>query len=112
MDQEIIQFIGVKDLDEPEQALVNKLATEHHAKIKRALRNITSLVVHIKQYSKTGKEHKYSIHVRAIAPTRIFESTASEWDLAKSLHKAFNEIEHEIQHKLKTDSQWDKPYER
>lgn len=112
MDQERIQFIGLNDLESPEQDIVNKLATKYHDKIKRTIKKPTSLVVHIKQYTKEGKSHKYSIHVRAIAPTRIFESTVSDWDLAKSLHKVFEEIEHEIHHQLKTDSQHKKPYER
>lgn len=105
MNQEIIQFIGVKELEKPEADIVRKLATEYHDKIKISLNNLTSLVVHIKQYSKGGKQRKYSIHLRAIAPTRIFESTESDWDLAKTLHSAFKDIERQIEHSFKTDDQ-------
>ncbi len=112
MTEEIIQFIGLNDLEMPEQALVNKLATSYHEKIRRQLSNMTSLVVHIKIHKKTGTHHKYSLHARALAPSKMFESTATDWDLAKALHKVFIEMEREIQHKLKTDSQHHKSYER
>lgn len=108
---EPIQIIGVKELDEFELPLVNKLANEYYQKIQRELQNVTSVVIHIKSYEKEGKRKKYSIHVRVIAPTRIFESSkAQDWDLARTLHKAFRDIERELQHKLHTDDQRPKRY--
>lgn len=108
---EPIQIIGIKELDEFELPLVNKLANEYYQKIQRELQNVTSVVIHVKCYEKEGKRKKYSIHVRVIAPTRIFESSkAQDWDLARTLHKAFRDIERELQHKLHTDDQHKKPY--
>ena len=52
MEEEIIQFIGVKDLEPMEQEEVQRLTTESYPKIKRALKNITSLKVHVKTYKK------------------------------------------------------------
>jgi len=106
---EPIQIIGIKELDESDRNIVNKLANEYFLKIKRELQNITSLIVHIKCYKKEGKKKKYSINTRAIAPTRMFESSkAADWDLARTLHKSFKDLEREIQHKLHTDDQHDK----
>ena len=54
MIKEQIQFVGVSKLPPEEQQIVNDLATEYYEKIKRSVKNLTSLVVHIKEYSKTG----------------------------------------------------------
>ena len=102
MEEEQIQFIGVNELNEEEQAVVNTLSTEYYDKIKRSLKNLTSMVVHIKLYKKEGSQKKYSIHVRVIAPTKMIESDkAADWDLARTLHKAFKNIEREIEHIFK-----------
>ncbi len=106
MEEEVIQFIGVNELSEEEQAIVKALSTEYYGKIKVALKNLTSMAVHIKTQKKEGSQKKFSIKVRVIAPTHVFESKhASDWDLARTLHKAYKNIEHEIEHKLKVSDQ-------
>ena len=98
-------MIGIDQLDDIEKATLNKLAKEYHDKIERELKNATSVVVHIKQHTKGGKRKKSDIRVKVVAPTRIFESQESEWDLAKALHKAFINVIKEIQHTFHTDDQ-------
>lgn len=106
---EVIQYIGIDELDSSERAVLDKLSAEYYDKIQRSLKNITSIVVHIKEYGKGGDRKKYSLHLRAIAPTVIFESgKASDWDFARTLHKAFKDVERQIQHKLHTDDQHNK----
>jgi hypothetical protein len=106
MEEEIIQFIGVNELDEAEQAVVNKLSTEYYDKIKRSLKNLTSIVLHIKTHNTEGSQKRFEVKLRVMAPTHTFEAEkASDWDLARTLHKAFKNIEHEIEHKLKVSDQ-------
>ena len=100
---EIIQFIGLNELEGPEQDRVNALATEHYEKIKRLLNNATSLVIHIKPYNKSGHSSKYSIHVRALAPTKTFEADKTDWDLARAMHKVFKALEKEIEHEFHSE---------
>jgi hypothetical protein len=103
---EPIQITGIKDLDEMEIESVNRLANRYYSKIQREIKNITSLTVHIKSYEKQGREKKYSVHVKVIAPTRIFVSTkTSDWDLEKALHQSFRDVIREMQHSLHTDDQ-------
>lgn len=103
---EPIQIIGIKDLDDMEIDAVNRLVNRYYPKIQREFRNITSLTIHIKKYEKGGKQTKYSIHIKAIAPTRIFVSTKGfDWDINKALHKAFNDIIDRVHHSLHTDEQ-------
>ena len=93
---EIIQFKGVSELSSEDQDTVKSLSTEYYLKIKRGLHNITSLELHVKAHSKRGGKSKYSIHLRAIAPTRILEAQDDDWDLARTLHKVFRNMENEI----------------
>ncbi len=111
MEKEIIQFIGVNQLEPEEQQTVNDLATEYYGKLKRTIKNLSSLVVHVKTYAKEGKRKKFSIHTRLISSTHIFESTkTADWDLARTLHKSFKDLENEIKNRLHTDEQRPKPY--
>ena len=111
MEEEIIQFIGVSDLDPMEQDTVQTLTTENYPKIKRALKNITSLKVHVKTYKKEGEQKKFSLHVQAIYPGGTIESNkAHDFELPRAIHKAFNDIKEQINHKLKTDVTREKAY--
>lgn len=115
MKSEGIQYIGAKGLTPAERSTLDKLSTENHNKIRRMLKNMTSLVVHIKLYETAGKgrqeagskkRRKYGVHVRALAPTRMFASTrAHDWDLAKALHKSFNELHNRISKSMRSDEQ-------
>ncbi len=101
---ELIQFIGVNELNAEEQALVSKLSTENFEKFTRLLKNIEQMVVHIKSYEQEGRKKKFSLHVRLKAPTMaVIESCKShDFDLARALHKAFDDIRAQIEHKFHT----------
>jgi len=102
---EPIQFIGLNELEEVDQEMVQTLATEYYDKIQRELKNVTSLVIHIKSSAKEGHRHRYEVTVRAEAPTKIFESSkgkqTTDWDLASALHHAFKSVVTQIQHAFK-----------
>ena len=102
---EPIQVTGIDELNDEDKELVNTLANEYYGKIQRGLKNITSITLHIKQHSKTGDRHKSDIRVKVIAPTRIFEAQESDWDLARTLHRVFKNIERQIEHRLKVSEQ-------
>ncbi|MBW3005129.1 hypothetical protein KY310_04825 [Candidatus Woesearchaeota archaeon] len=112
MEQEIIQFIGVSDLEPMEQEAVQRLTTESYGKIKRDLKNITSLKVHVKTYKKEGEQKKFSLHVQAVYPGGTISSNkAHDFELPRAIHKAFNDIKEQIHHKLHTDTNREKAYE-
>ncbi len=97
---EEIKIIGIKELDDSEVDTVNRLAKEYYSKIQRAIKNITSLVIHLKTYNVTGKRKQYEINIKVVAPTKTFDSKAVEWDFAKALHTAFNKVERMIEHRF------------
>lgn len=106
---EPIQIIGIKELDDMEVDAVNRLANRYFGKIQREIKKVRSVAIHIKSYDKEGRQKKYSVHVKLIAPTRIFVSTkASDWNLEKALHGSFRDIIRQLQHSLHTDDQHDK----
>ncbi len=100
MIMEQIKIIGIKELNNNEAETVNRLAKEYYGKIQRAIKNITSLAIHVKTYNITGKRKQYEINVKVIAPTKTFDSKAAEWDLAKALHKVFGKVERMIEHRF------------
>ena len=108
---ELIQIIGMRNLDDNQKPVVNKLVNEYYQKFFRTLKNEISLQVHIKKTDKGGKRKRYELRVRVNAPTRIFESKkALDWDLQRTLHKAFKDLESQFKHKLHTDDQHNKTY--
>ena len=99
---ELIQFIGVNELEPEEQAIVSKLSTEHYEKLHRMMKNIENMTVHIKCYGEEGGKRKFSLHVRVKAPTMaVIESCKShDFDLARALHKAFDDLKTQVEHRF------------
>jgi hypothetical protein len=99
---EIIQYTGADVLDPDQKRLLDKICTDEYSKVKRSLNNVTSLSVHIKTHSKSGSKPKYSVHLKVIAPTRIFATDKSiSWDFAAAVHMAFDSVHNEIQKAFK-----------
>ena len=102
MDEDMIQFIGLKDIEPVEQDMINTLTTEYFQKIKLGLKNIVKLVVHIKKSNKGGKQSQFDLRVKAEAPTDMIEAHAEDWDLARVTHKVFKDIERQLERKFKS----------
>ncbi len=110
--EEIIQFVGLKELTPEEQEVVKKISEHHYNKIKRAIKNRASLVLHIKCYSEKGKRKKFSLHIKVLSPTKTFTSDkVHDWELEKALHKAFNDLPEQIHHEFHGERGYKKSYE-
>lgn len=110
---EQIQYIGIDDLDAKERAILDKLSAEYYDTIQRSLKNEVSITIHVKKHKQEEdnpeKQHRFEITIKVAAPTAIFEEKhAEDWDFARTLHKAFKNIERQIQHRLHTDDQHNK----
>lgn len=97
----IIKYTGLNDLDMQEQAKIKSVIELNYPKIQRLLKNIVNLSVHVKVYKKQEAKKKYSIHLKAEAPTSMLSAQAFDWDLARAVHSVTEKIIAEIQHKLK-----------
>lgn len=99
---EPIQIIGMDEIeDDIDRETVNKIINIYYGKIQRSLKNVTSVSLHVKAHSKGGKAKKWDLRVKVIAPTKVFESQESDWELARTLHRVFKNIEREIEHYFK-----------
>lgn len=102
-----IQYVGLEklDIDDFTKKWAQKIASYYAEKISFLVKNEFSMVVHIKEYKKSGKSHKFSIHARVSFPGGTVSSGKShDWDLRRALHKSFRDLEHRLsaRHKRKT----------
>lgn len=115
MKEEIIQYKGLDELDEFEKAELNKFSERYFPKIKRETKNLTSVELHIKihrkEFKKDEQRKKYSIHLRVIAPTKIFEASADDWDFPTAVHKAYENAILEIKKHFRSDISRRKSYD-
>ena len=98
---EKIQYAGLDDLNAFEREILDKIAPQYYEKYTRYLQNEVSLKIHLKSYSNEGKQKKFSINIKVSAPTKIFESSAADWDFSRTLHKSFKDIENQLEHHFK-----------
>ena len=102
---EVIQYVGVSALAPEEQDVIQSLTQEYYEKIKRDMHNLTDLVVHAQAAGVVegkSKRKRYSLHIRAVAPGRHFESSKSDdYELPRAVHKSFEEIIAQIAHAFK-----------
>jgi hypothetical protein len=108
MNMNIIRLTNGELLTEREKQLANRLLNEYYPRIQKRLKNVTSLEAHIKEYEKPGKlkkAHKFSFHVKAIAPTQVFEADSFDWDFARTVHKALNKLMNRIERNFHSSDQ-------
>ncbi|MCX6707747.1 MAG: hypothetical protein NT001_06445, partial [Candidatus Woesearchaeota archaeon] len=101
---EIIQFKGLKELEDDEKEILNEISTEYYPKIKKKVHNMASVEVHVKAHSKQGSKKKYSVHIKVIAPTHIFESESDDWNLVRTLREAYESMLVELEKAFKKDT--------
>ena len=110
---EQIQYTGLKNLENSEKIILDRLSADYYSKIQRAIKNEnTSITIHIKVYKKAGSRKKFSINTKAVAPTKIFESKQSnDWNFQTALHGSLDSLYKEIHSKLRTNTHYKKRYE-
>lgn len=108
---EKIQYIGIQDFTEGEQIIIKQESEDFYEKISSFIEDVYKLTVHLKDHSKGGKTKKYELDARVTVISKVFESSATEFDLKKVLNKGFEELENELKHKLRIGSQKHKQYE-
>ena len=111
-ESEFVQFVGLNELSAEEQQRVKEISMLGFEKLQRDLKTLSTMVVHVKLYEKEGNRKKYALHVRLNAHTRVFESCkAHDWDLVRALHKAMDDLKHQVIHAFHTDTTRKKAYE-
>jgi len=87
-----IKFVGLKKLGwhKYEIEALKKIAANEAFKLQREVKNEFGLNIHVKEYSKTGKKHKYSVAVRMEFPGKIVDVSQEDWDWRIAVRKTFN----------------------
>lgn len=88
-----------ENLNEEEKETLDRLLNKYYEKIKRKVKKDVDVDLNLKIYEKGGKK-KYSINLK-IVNSMVFKSDADDWDFAKAVHKAFDKILREIEHKFR-----------
>ena len=101
--QPIIRYQGLKGLDATEKANVEKISTDYHPKIQRALGKPATIKVQIKTHDEEGTKKKYSVTLNVVAADKVFTSHLADWDLSRVLHKTYKYLNREILKRKKTD---------
>ena len=98
-----IRFIGLSKLalDDYEIKGIKKIASNEAFKLQRTLQNDAfSITAHVKEYSKTGSQHKYSVHLRIESLGELTAVDQYDWDIKKAFHKAFANAQNKVKHDL------------
>ena len=107
-----IQINTKQSLNEEEKKTLDRLLNEYYEKIKRELKKEIVVNLNLKIYEKggkggkdkDGKGRKYSLNLK-IVNSVVFKSDSDDYDLAKAIHKAFNKVMSEIEHRLHVSNQ-------
>lgn len=98
---EVIQYIGVGDLQPGEREVLNSVVEGELDKLKRKRPNDSiNGSLQVKVYQKEGDRKKYSMHLKLqFSKFLIDSSNHDDWDLPTALHKAFESVHNQLQHK-------------
>lgn len=102
---ERISYIGLKKLNAPEIEIVRSITSKEYSRILRSFKD-ANLIIEIKEHDaagKAGKAKKYSIHMKVESPNCILTAEQADWDIARALHKTFNNLKNEINHRYKDE---------
>ncbi len=87
-------------LDAFEKATVERICPREFDKVKRPLPT-SCLVVDIKKINSGGKRATYEVKLRVDAPSVKLYADHSDWELQRALHRAFDNLKMEVEHKFK-----------
>ncbi len=98
-----IKFIGLNKVGlQPHQKYnVKKIAANEAFKLQRKIHNQFSLTMHIKEYEREGRQHKYSVNLRVEFPSQILTSSQEDWEIETAVRKTFNNAKNKLRGKFK-----------
>lgn len=97
----MISYIGLKKLRPLQIKEVEEISERNFDKIRRDFKDAT-LVVYIKKKDRIGKP-MFSVNLRLedASIRNIMLAKETDWDLPRVMHKAFNNLTNEINHRFK-----------
>ena len=98
-----IRFVGLNDVGllAHQKEAVQKIASNEAFKLQRAIQDDFSLVVHLKDHTKSGRERKYSISLHVDAPGQTFTVNEFDWRVEDALHQSFDNAQNVLKRRLR-----------
>jgi len=105
-----IKISGVENLGRIQLFNLNRISNGYYNKIARSIHNDFQLNIKLKCHEKAGKGdekkdkkkmRKYGVQLQVKTTTTGLDSSASDWDLNRTLHSAFKKLLSEIEHRFK-----------
>jgi len=111
-----INLKGIEELKKDERFQLNKIVNSYYDKIVRSLGDGEDLELNIKikVYQKSGKgkieenshkKKKYSVQIQVKNSIKNLDSSASDWDLNRTMHAALKKVLEEIEHRFHISEQ-------
>lgn len=106
---ESIEIKGIEGLSESEKQELNKEIETYKEKIKWKTKSDFVLKLDIRSYNKSPenktKSKRYTIRAEIKGQTQTFEASVEEWDFNKAVHKIFDKLINEVEHKYHSSEQ-------
>ncbi len=107
-----IEIKGIEFLSDDEKWELNKEIETYKEKLKWKTKSEFKLKVAVKIHSKRAddkddKRKNYSMRVTLKGETHSFEAEAADWDFHKAVHKVFDKLINEVEHKYHSSEQHD-----
>ncbi len=108
-----VRFVGLNDtgLDPYQKNNIKKITSNEAFKLQRQIQNEFSLVIHIKDYTKSQRERKYSVTMRLEFPSQLITATQYDWRVETALRKTFDNAKNALKKRFRGDSSRRKSYE-
>ncbi len=106
---ERIEIKGIEGLSESEKQELNKEIETYKDKIKWKTKSDFVLKLVLKSYNKSpenkDKSKRYTIKGEIKGETHTFEASAEDWDFNKTVHKIFDKLINEVEHRYHSSEQ-------
>ncbi len=98
----MISYVGLKKLRPLEIKQVEQISRQNFTKIQRNFNN-SDLIIHIKKNDEHGKV-RFSVNLKLDDDSihNVLTANESDWDLQRVMHKVFDNLNNELNHKFKT----------
>ncbi len=99
-ENERIQAVNVPELDEFEKAKAKKVILSYFKKFSRLIHPDFTLLIHFKEYEKSGNRKKVVVNSRISMVGRSINAEQVDWNALKALRSSLATLEREITKKL------------
>lgn len=102
-----IKYSGLEDTRASEQAKqrVKQVVEDEAEKFQRTVQNVFDMRLHIKEYEKDGKQHRYESKLKFSYPGSTVASQGHDWDIMTSVRKALEGVDNQLRSRFKREQE-------